>query len=139
MSKKINEKFLKLYTELDIHCCERTGVNAGGVTEYINRLESAKFAPNRDKTLEYLNKYRNFRNSLAHDAKAMKKNDMLTKGDLKWVKRFIKSLKKKKDPVSVYLNKARKFVKNRRGVKIAVAVVVAAAAAAVAGAKFLDI
>ena len=45
MSKKINKKFLKLYVELDSKCCDRLGLKAGGVTEYINRLDSAKFAP----------------------------------------------------------------------------------------------
>ena len=101
MSKKINAKFLKLYTELDIHCCERTGVNAGGVTEYINRLESAKFAPKRDEVLDRLNKYRNVRNILANDPKAMKKSKILTKYDLKWIKKFNKTLKKKKDSIQL--------------------------------------
>ena len=45
MSKKINKKFLKLFVELDSSCCDKLGVKAGGVTEYINRLESARFAP----------------------------------------------------------------------------------------------
>ena len=59
MSKKINKKFLKLYVELDNLCCDVLGVKAGGVTEYINRLETAKFAPKRDEQLDRYNKYRN--------------------------------------------------------------------------------
>jgi len=114
MSKKINKKFLKLYVELDSRCCDRLGVKAGGVTEYINRLESAKFAPKRDETLDSLNKYRNVRNILANDPKAMKKSKILTKYDLKWIKKFNKTLKKKKDPISAYLKKARKFARNRK-------------------------
>ena len=114
MSKKINKKFLKLYVELDSHCCDRLGVKAGGVTEYINRLESAKFAPKRDETLDSLNKYRNVRNILANDLKAIKKSKILTKYDLKWIKKFNKTLKKKKDPISAYLKKARKFARNRK-------------------------
>ena len=114
MSKKINKKFLKLYVELDSHCCDRLGVKAGGVTEYINRLESAKFAPKRDETLDSLNKYRNVRNILANDPKAIKKSKILTKYDLKWIKKFNKTLKKKKDPISAYLKKARKFARKRK-------------------------
>ena len=134
MSKKINKKFLKLYVELDSHCCDRLGVKAGGVTEYINRLESAKFAPKRDETLDSLNKYRNVRNILANDPKAMKKSKILTKQDLKWIKKFNKTLKKKKDSISSYLKKARKFARNR---KIRRAFVVLALAGAAAAAYFL--
>ena len=114
MSKRINKKFLKLYVELDSKCCDRLGVKVGGVTEYINRLESAKFAPKRDEVLDSLNKYRNVRNILANDPKAMKKNKILTKQDLKWIKKFCKTLKKKKDSISSYLKKARTFARNRK-------------------------
>ena len=130
MSKKINKKFLKLYVELDSHCCDRLGVKAGGVTDYINRLESAKFAPKRDETLDSLNKYRNVRNILANDPKAMKKSKILTKYDLKWIKKFNKTLKKKKDPISSYLKKARKFARNRKFRRVFVVLALAGAAAA---------
>ena len=134
MSKKINKKFLKLFVELDSSCCDKLGVKAGGVTEYINRLESARFAPKRDEVLEALNKYRNVRNVLAHDAKAIKKNKILIKRDLKWIKKFIKSLKRKKDPISAYLRKARKYARRRKLKKVVlVLAVVAVAAAAVIG------
>ena len=132
MSKKINKKFLKLYVELDSNCCDRLGVKAGGVTEYINRLESAKFAPKRDEVLDSLNKYRNVRNILANDPKAMKKNKILTKQDLKWIKKFNKTLKKKKDPISAYLKKARKFARNKKVKKTIVFLAVVGAGVAAA-------
>ena len=132
MSKKINKKFLKLFVELDSNCCDKLGVKAGGVTEYINRLESARFAPKRDKVLDALNKYRNVRNVLAHDAKAIKKNKILIKRDLKWIKKFIKSLKRKKDPISAYLRKARKYARRKKSKKVILWLVVIAAAAAAA-------
>ena len=128
MSKKINKKFLKLYVELDSHCCDRLGVKAGGVTEYINRLESAKFAPKRDEVLDSLNKYRNLRNVLSHDAKTIKKNKMLTKADLKWIKKFNKALKKKKDAISAYLRKARKFARGKKTKKFILVLLLAVAA-----------
>ncbi len=129
MSKKINKKFLKLYVELDSRCCDRLGVKAGGVTEYINRLESARFAPKRDEVLDALNRFRNIRNVLAHDAKAVKKNKILTKADLKWIKKFNKTLKRKKDPISAYLRKARKYARRRKLKKVIIALVVVAVAA----------
>ena len=132
MSKKINKKFLKLYVELDSHCCDRLGVKVGGVTEYINRLESAKFAPKRDEVLDSLNKYRNVRNILANDPKAMKKNKILTKHDLKWIKKFNKTLKKKKDSISAYLKKARKFARNRKIKRTAIFLAVVGGAVAAA-------
>ena len=132
MSKKINKKFLKLYVELDSNCCDRLGVKAGGVTEYINRLESAKFAPKRDEVLDSLNKYRNIRNILANDPKAMKKSKILTKHDLKWIKKFNKTLKKKKDSISAYLKKARKFARNRKIKRTVIFLAVVGAAAAAA-------
>lgn len=132
MSKKINKKFLKLFVELDSNCCDKLGVKAGGVTEYINRLESARFAPKRDEVLDALNKYRNVRNVLAHDAKAIKKNKILIKRDLKWIKKFIKSLKRKKDPISAYLRKARKYARRKKAKKVVIWLLVIAAAAAAA-------
>ena len=132
MSKKINKKFLKLFVELDSNCCDKLGVKAGGVTEYINRLESARFAPKRDEVLEALNKFRNVRNVLAHDAKAIKKNKILIKRDLKWIKKFIKSLKRKKDPISAYLRKARKYARRRKTKKVLLGLVVVAGIAAAA-------
>ena len=132
MSKKINKKFLKLYVELDSKCCDRLGVKAGGVTEYINRLESAKFAPKRDEVLDSLNKYRNIRNILANDPKAMKKSKILTKYDLKWIKKFNKTLKKKKDPISAYLRKARKYARGKKVKKAFLVLLLLAAIAAAA-------
>ena len=126
MSKKINKKFLKLYVELDSHCCDRLGVKAGGVTEYINRLESARFAPNRDEVLDNLNKYRNLRNVLIHEHKAMKKNKILNKHDLKWIKKFNKALKRKKDPISSYLRKARKYSRRRKFKKVFIVLLILA-------------
>ena len=132
MSKKINKKFLKLYVELDSKCCDKLGVKAGGVTEYINRLEGAKFAPKRDEVLDSLNKYRNVRNILAHDAKAIKKNKILTKYDLKWIKKFNKTLKRKKDPISAYLRKARKFARGKKWKKAFLALLIIAVIAVIA-------
>lgn len=114
MSKKINEKFLELYLELDKACCEKFGIPVGGVTEYINRLSGARFAPNRDDVLPHLVKYRNTRNVFAHEPSAIRRSKELAKNDIVWIKRFNKDLSRKKDPLSSYLKKARRFARNKR-------------------------
>lgn len=133
MSRKINEKFLSNFIELDKLCCEKFGVASNGVTEYINRLNNARFAPNRDEVLPKLVKYRNLRNRFAHEPQALRKCDDIAKGDNKWVVKFKKSVKKKKDPISKYLKKARRFARRRKfGKVLLVLLILAAVAAAVA-------
>ena len=132
MSRKINEKFLGLFLELDKLCCEKFGVATNGVTEYINRLNNARFAPDRDEVLPRLVKYRNLRNRFAHEPQAIRKCDDINKEDIKWVAKFKKATKKKKDPISKYLRKARRFARNRKLRKVLLVLVVLAAAAAAA-------
>ena len=128
MSKRsINEKFLNTYIELDKLCCEKFGVASNGVTEYINRLNNARFAPNRDEVLPNLVKYRNLRNRFAHEPQAIRKCDDIAKADTKWVVKFKKSVKGKKDPISKYLKKARRFARRRKAGKIVLGLVALAA------------
>lgn len=114
MSKKINEKFIKAYIELDKLCCENFGIRAGGVTEYINRLSNIRFAPGRDEVLPHLVKFRNIRNVFAHEPNAIKKNDELNSKDLTWIGKFSRDLKRKKDPISQYLRKAKRYMRGKR-------------------------
>ena len=130
--KKLNSNFVDLYTELDKDCCEKFGISVGGVTEYINRLNNARFAPDRDEVLPKLVNYRNVRNAFAEDANELRKNGELTKEDLKWVKSFQKALKKKSDPISVYLKKAKRYASRRKAVKILIPVAILAVVAVVA-------
>ena len=130
MSRKTNEKFLNNFLELDKLCCEKFGVATNGVTEYINRLNNARFAPDRDEVLPRLVKYRNLRNRFAHEPQAIRKSDDITKADIKWVANFKKSVKKKKDPISKYLKKARRFARRRRFGKFVLVLLILAALAA---------
>lgn len=132
MSRKINEKFLGLFLELDKLCCEKFGVATNGVTEYINRLNNARFAPDRDEVLPKLVKYRNLRNRFAHEPQAIRKCDDINKDDIKWVAKFKKATKKKKDPISKYLRKARRFARRRKLRKVLLVVLILAAVAAAA-------
>ena len=132
MSRKINEKFLNNFLELDKLCCDKFGVAVNGVTEYINRLNNARFAPNRDEVLPRLVKYRNLRNRFAHEPQAIRKCDDLNKADVKWVAKFKKTVKGKKDPISKYLKKARRFARRRKLRRLLLTLLVLGAAAAAA-------
>ena len=129
MGRKLNEKFVNNFIELDKLCCEKFGVASNGVTEYINRLNNARFAPNRDEVLPKLVKYRNLRNRFAHEPQALRKSDDIAKSDVKWVAKFKKSVKKKKDSISKYLKKARRFARRRKFGKILLVLLILAAAA----------
>jgi hypothetical protein len=131
VSRKTNEKFLANFLELDKLCCEKFGVASNGVTEYINRLNNARFAPDRDEVLPRLVKYRNLRNRFAHEPQAIRKCDDIAKADIKWVAKFKKTAKKKKDPISKYLKKARRFARKRKfGRTLLVVLILAALAVA---------
>lgn len=114
MGKKINEKFLSAYNELDRNCGRKFGIATGGVTEYINRLHTTRFAPKRDEVIHHLVKYRNIKNVFAHELRAIKKNSELAKTDLLWIKRFNRDVLRKKDPISSYLRKARRYARALR-------------------------
>ncbi len=114
MGKKLNHQFLEMYKGLDRDCCEKFGVTTGGVTEYINRLNNARFAPDRDDVLPRLVRYRNIRNKFAHDIGSIRKSDEISKPDLKWLRIFNKDIVKKRDPISVYLRKARRYARRRK-------------------------
>ena len=114
MGKRINERFLASYMELDKDCCDKFGVTTGGVTEYINRLNNARFAPGRDDVLPRLVRYRNLRNKFSHEVGALRRVDEITKVDVHWIRTFNRDLMRKRDPISAYLKKARRYVRRRK-------------------------
>ena len=131
---KINETFLNTFIEVDKTCSAKFGVSGGGVNEYINRLRNARFAQGRDEVLPRLVRYTNLRNRLAHEAGALRQIDEITKADVKWLVAFEKILEKKKDPLSLYLRKARRYARRRRAMKALACVgIIVLIAAAVVG------
>ena len=138
MGKRLNESFCSAFMELDKRCCEKFGIVSGGVTEYINRLNNARFAPGRDEALPRLVRYRNLRNKMLHEPGAIRKISEITKADIKWVKRFDRDLSKRRDPISVYLKKARAYARRRRVMRyITVGAVILLVAAVVAVVVYL--
>lgn len=114
MGRKLNERFLASYLELDRDCCEKFGISSGGVTEYINRLNNARFAPGREEALPRLVKYRNIRNKMAHEVGSLRRMSDVNKADIAWVRKFNKDIIRRKDPISAYLKRARRYARNRR-------------------------
>lgn len=114
IGRKLNERFLASYIELDKECCEKFGVSNGGVTEYINRLNNARFAPGRDEALPRLVKYRNIRNKMAHEIGSLRKMNDVAKTDIAWVRKFSRDVAKHRDPISAYLKRARRYALRRR-------------------------
>ena len=135
MSKKTNEKFIKAYEEVDKICCEKFGAQSGGVEVYINKLNNARFAPGRDEVLQRLANYKNLKSNFASTPALIRKSSDVAKDDIKWLNGFVKDVTKKKDPISVYLRKARNFARRRkiRNVIIALLIIAAVAAAAYFG------
>ena len=114
MGRRLNERFLANYIELDKNCCEKFGVSTGGVTEYINRLNNARFAPGREEALPRLVKYRNLRNKMAHELGSLRKMNDVTRADIAWIHKFDKDITKRRDPISSYLKRARRYARRRR-------------------------
>ena len=140
MANKTNTAFLNSFIELDKICNLKFGTVSGGVTEYINRLINARFAPGRDEVVARLVKYRNIRNRIAHEEGALDSIKEINKLDLRWLDSFKRDLNKKRDPISVYLRKARNFVKRRKARRIffsVLSIILTLAAAAAAAYFFL--
>ena len=109
MGKRQNELFLNNYIELDKACCDKFGVTSGGVGEYINRLNNARFAPNRDVVLPRLVRYRNIHKRFYYEPGAVRKDEEIGRDDNRWICRFRRDVLSKRDPISVYLRKARRY------------------------------
>ncbi len=137
--KKLNNNYIKAYAQLESRCQEKFGVTAGGVDEYVKRLESARFAPNRDEVLGKLSAYQSLSRRFDTEPNAVRHIKEVQKSDIQWVKKFALSLKKKKDPISRYLKSARKYARGRkaRRIFITILILLVLAGAAVAAAMFL--
>lgn len=112
--KKINNNFTKAYSQMEGQCQEKFGVTAGGIDEYVKRLESARFAPNRDEVLGKLSAYQSLSMRFENEPNAVRTIKEVEKDDIQWVKKFGNSVKKKKDPYSRYLKSAHRYARGRK-------------------------
>ena len=137
--KKLNNNYIKAYAQLESRCQEKFGVTAGGVDEYVKRLESARFAPKREEILGKLSAYQALSRRFDTEPNALRHIKEVQKDDIKWVKKFTGALKGKKDPISRYLKSARKYARGRKARRIFITILILAviAGAAVAAAAFL--
>lgn len=117
-NSKINEAFLNAYLSLDRVCCHMFSLTTGGVTEYINRLINARYAPGRDEVLPRLVRYRNVRNRIAHEEGALGDILEVKKRDISWIREFERDVTRRRDPISVYLRTARRNARRRRFMRI---------------------
>ncbi|MBR2930032.1 MAG: hypothetical protein IKC32_02270 [Clostridia bacterium] len=95
-------------------CCEKFGVSSGGVGEYVNRLNNARYAPDREDVLPRLVKYRKAHKRLSTEPVALRRDNEITKDDLKWIQSFKAAIIKKRDPIAKYLNKAKQYINKRK-------------------------
>ena len=130
MSKKLNEAFILKFKELDRTCCEKFGVHVGGVNEYMSCLNNVRFAPNRDEVLQRLVKYGSLYQRIDYNPQDKRRSLGITKEDVKWLTTFKKLVQKKKDPISIYLRKARRFAFRKKLTRILIISLVAALAVA---------
>lgn len=114
MQNKLGALFIRTYTELDNLCALKFGTGTDGITEYINRLITYRFAPDREVVLPRLVKYRNIKNSVGELSAEI--NDV-SKADIHWLEEFMKDVATKKDPLSVYLRRARTYARRRKGLR----------------------
>ena len=136
-NNRINSLFLNSYIELDKICSQKFALSSGGVTEYINRLVNSRYAPDRDEVLQRLVKYKNVRNRIAHEEGALGQISDITKLDLKWLDGFKHDLQKRRDPISVYLRKARKYARRRRAKRFIIFALIVVVAALLAGGYYM--
>ena len=108
VSKRVKDKFLCRYAELDEELCRFFGVFRGGVSEYINRLNLSLSDDKDRETLAKLLYLRRARNLLAHRPREALGFLEVSPLDLRWLRRFYISIKKGKDPISRALLRRKK-------------------------------
>jgi predicted transcriptional regulator len=128
---KTNEKFLEAFISLESLCADKLGITTAGVSEYISRLSGAKMAIGRDETVKQLTRFRKVRNRLVHENGALRSLGEISQNDIKWLKKFEKSVKKSKDPLSRYYKQSKGDKRKKRFLACLAALLFAASVAAI--------
>lgn len=106
-------EFYNTFCEVENICRAKLGVASDGVKSYINRLKSTRYALNREEVLKRLARYNSAAAFIGHEGGSEECIVGICKADIKWLKRFKRSLVKKQDTLSRYLRRA-KASKGRR-------------------------
>ena len=128
MGKRTNLKFLKIYLALEKTLCDE---HLGCVSEYISRLDGARYAERREEVLMHLLRYRSIRNRLAHEPGALDSIRSIGSDDIKWIKRFLCDLRRGRDPVSRYIHRAERLLIIKKIKAYATVALIASAAIAI--------
>jgi len=107
MKSKINRNFFHSYLELEEALNRLLGVERGGVSAYIDALDSLS-SQDASEIRRRLVRYRRIRNRLAHEADAFGTISEISPNDVKWLASFKRLAATKKDPLS--LNRDRKLL-----------------------------
>lgn len=126
MGKRQNEQFFNSYIELDKTCSAMFSIVSDGVGEYINRLNNARFAPNREDVLPRLVRYRNIHKRFNYEPGAINRDNEITKDDINWVIKFKKDVVSRRDPISQYLKKAKGYAFQKKFKTVMVVILVVA-------------
>ncbi len=101
---EIKNEFYQTYSELDALCAAKLGIRSDGLAGYASRLGSTRYAPNREDILGRLARYEMASGSIASGDDPKQE---ISRDDLKWMKKFERSLIKCNDPLSRYLRRSR--------------------------------
>lgn len=136
MGKRQNEQFFNSFIELDKTCSAMFNIVSDGVGEYINRLNNARFAPGREDVLPRLVRYRNIHKRFNYEPGAINKDNEITKDDINWVVKFKKDVVARRDPISQYLKKAKRYAFKKKAVAVIWVVLIVAVVALGVGLYF---
>ena len=141
MKKRLRPAFLAAYEELDQVCRSKFGVRANGVLAYVEQLNAVRFAPGRNTVLPRLVHLLDLAEIGESPVEIVPTKGggsirlfgpEVVRADIRWTKRFARLITKKRDPLSLYLRRARRRKRWRRFAKVffpTLAVLLAIAAA----------
>ncbi len=127
MSKAINIKFIEEYILLEDAIDRLLGKN-GGVADYIDALKHQRLDERAKEAFDFLKRCRALRNRLTHDKGAIKQISEIGRADVGKLRRLVRAIEKKRDPLSkirIRNEKANKIKRRRLAIALALAAVLA--------------
>lgn len=120
MSHNINIEFFDEYKRLDKLCSDMYGKSSGGVTSYINDMESVSSSEVQkildwNSTYNKLKSLRHIRNQMAHGEGSFD-DYVCSYDDIEWLRNFRNKIMNVSDPLAIYRNniKMKKQLQNKK-------------------------